>query len=151
MAGTSISPPSTLVLDYMYGITAYHCWGSGQETKEVMHKHFTDHYKSIPMPPASLPSSDRDSSPETDDLNDNTDRHPQGRKHSLKMSHEMLKAMDDVLMISMLIKGRTPEMIASERQKQQEVEELHAEEAGRVKVQQWMQSLPCVPLTSGSH
>jgi hypothetical protein len=46
--------------------------------------------------------------------------------------------------LSMLVKGTTPEMMAAESQRQEEVEELHAKEASQVKVQQWMQSSPCV-------
>ena len=57
------------------------------------------------------------------------------------MSDGMLNAMDDVLALSMLLKGTTPELMAAERQRQEEVEELHAKEASRVKVEQWMQSL----------
>jgi hypothetical protein len=60
------------------------------------------------------------------------------------MSDEMLRAMDEVLAISMLLKGTTPELMAAERQRQEEADELRAMEAGRVKVQQWMQSSTCV-------
>ncbi|KAF8323658.1 hypothetical protein F5887DRAFT_1025889 [Amanita rubescens] len=49
----------------------------------------------------------------------------------------MLRAMDDVLALSVLVKGTTPELMAAERQKREEAEELP-------KVQQWMQSSPRV-------
>ena len=62
ITGMGISPPSTVVLDYMYGVAAYRHWGFGHDIKEVMQARFTEHYKSIPMP-----SSDGDSSPESDD------------------------------------------------------------------------------------
>ena len=122
----------------MYGVAAYGCWGSGDEIKELMRKHYTEHYKSIPIPPASLPSSDGDTSSETDGLNDDTEykprtRLPQGRKHSMKMSDRMLNAMDDVLMLSMLVKGRTPEGMARERQRQRKAEE----NAGAAKAKMW--------------
>jgi hypothetical protein len=146
ITGTGIPPPSTVVLDFMYGVAAYRRWGSGEEMREVMQHRFTEHYKPIPILPASLPSSDGNSSPESDDLdNDNKykpNRRPKGRNHTSNMSDGMLRAMDNVLMLSMLLKGTTPELMATERQRQEEAEELHAKEASRVKVQQWMQSSP---------
>jgi hypothetical protein len=107
-----------------------------------MQHHFTEHYKSIPIPPASLPSSDCDNSPESDEYKPN--RQPRGGNHSSNMSDGMLCVMDNVLMLSMLLKGTTPELIAAERQRREEMEELHVKEASQVKVQQWMQSSPCV-------
>jgi len=148
IAGTGISPPSTIVLDFMYGVAAYRRWGSRHDIKEVMQHRFTEHYKSIPIPPASLPSCDGDSSPESDDLDDDDEykpnRRPTGRNHTSSMSDGMLRAMDNVLTLSMLLKGTTPELMAAERQRREEAEELRAKEASRVKVQQWMQSSPCV-------
>ena len=148
IAGAGISPPSTIVLDFMYGVAVYRRWGSGHDIKEVMQHRFTEHYKSIPIPPASLPSSDDDSAPESDDPDDDDDeyrpnRRPRGRNHSSNMSDGMLRAMDNVLTLSMLLKGTTPQLMATERQRREEAEELRAKEASRVKVQQWMQS-PCV-------
>ncbi|KAK2464149.1 hypothetical protein APHAL10511_003842 [Amanita phalloides] len=144
--GTGISPPSTIILDFMYGVAAYRHWGIGQDINEVMQHHFTEHYNSIPIPPASPHSSDDDSSPESDEDDDDDEcipnRRPRGRNHSSNMSDEMLRAMDNVLMLSMLLKGTTPELMATERQRREEVEELHMQEASRVKVQQWMQSSP---------
>ena len=111
-----------------------------------MQQRFVEHYKSIPIPAASH-SSDSDSFPEPDDPNDGDyipNRRPRGRNHSAKMSDGMLRAMDNVLALSMLLKGTTPESMATERQRREEAEELRAKEASRVKVQQWMQSSPCV-------
>ncbi|KAF8347149.1 hypothetical protein F5887DRAFT_1131423 [Amanita rubescens] len=139
--GTGTSLPSTVILDYMYGVAAYRCWGSGQDIEEVMEQRFAEHYKSIPIPPAPPYSSDSDSFSEHDHPNDGN-RRPRGRNHSAKMSDEMLRAMDKVLALSMLVKGTTPELMAAERQRREEAEELRAKEASRVKVQQWMQSSP---------
>ena len=147
IAGTGISPPSTVILDFMYGIAAYQRWGSGQDIKEVMQQRFAEHYKSIPIPPASPYSSEGDSSPERDDPDDDDyqpDRQPRGRNRSSNMSDGMLRAMDDVLALSMLVKGTTPALMATERQRREEAEELRAKEASRVKVQQWKQSSLCV-------
>ncbi len=147
IARTGISPPCTIILDFMYGVAAYRRWGSGQDVKEVMQQRFAERYKSIPIPPASPYSSEGDSSPEPDDPDDNNyqpNRQPRGRNHSSKMSDAMLRAMDDVLALSMLVKGTTPELMATERQRREEAEELRAKEASRVKVQQWKQSSLCV-------
>ncbi|KAF8351787.1 hypothetical protein F5887DRAFT_1057619 [Amanita rubescens] len=141
ITGTGTSLPSTVILDYMYGVAAYRRWGSGQDIEKVMDQHFSKHYKSIPMPPASPYLSGSDSFSEPDDPNDGNRRR---RNHSAKMSDEMLRAMDKVLALSMLLKGTTPEMMAAERQRREEAEELRAKEASRVKVQQWMQSSLCV-------
>lgn len=148
ITGTGISPPSTIILDFMYGVAAYQHWGSGHDIEEVMQRRFTEYYKSIPIPPASLPSSDNDSSPESDGLNDDDEyklnRRSSGRNHSSNMSDGMLHAMDNILALSMLLKGTTPELMAAERQRQEEAEELRAKEASQVKVEQWMQSSQCV-------
>jgi hypothetical protein len=146
IVGTGIPPPSTVILDFMYGVAAYRRWGSGQDMREVMWHRFTEHYESIPILPASLPSSDGNSSPESDDLDDDDEYKPnrRPRNHTSNMSNGMLRAMDNVLTLSVLLKGTTPELMAAERQRREEAEELHAREASRVKVQQWMQSSPCV-------
>ncbi|KAF8325684.1 hypothetical protein F5887DRAFT_1065316 [Amanita rubescens] len=148
ITGTGTSLPSTVILDYIYGVAAYQRWGSGRDIEEVMVQRFAEYYKSIPIPPAPPHSSDSDGFSEPDHPNDGDyipDRRPRGRNHSTKMSDEMLRAMDKVLALSMLVKGTTPELMAAERQRREEAEELRAKEASRVKVQQWMQSSPfCV-------
>jgi hypothetical protein len=152
IAGTGISPPSTVILDFMYGVAAYRCWGSGQDIKEVMQQRFAERYKSIPIPPGAPHSSGSNGSSRSDDTGDgdyNPKRQPRGRNHSPKRSDKMLRAMDNVLALSMLLKGTTPELMAEERQRQEEVKELRAKEASRVKVQQWIQSSPCVLLPPG--
>ena len=62
------------------------------------------------------------------------------------MSDGMLRAMDNVLALSMLLKGTTPQLMAAERQKQEEAEEVRVKAASCAKVQQWMQTSesPCV-------
>lgn len=113
----AISPPSPLILDFMYGIAVFQQWGKGQDIQNIIQQHFNERYKSISIPPASPHSS-----------------------HSPKWSDGMLQAMDDVLALSMFFKGVTPESKARERQRQEEAAEERAKEASRVKVQEWMQS-----------
>ena len=98
--------PSTIILDYMYGVAGYQCWGSGQEIKELMQQCFAESYALIPIPPAP---------PHTSDDGD------------IDMSPEMLQVMDDIHALSMLLKGTTPELMAAERQKQAEAERIACE------------------------
>ena len=142
MAGTGIPPPSTLILDFMYGIAAYLRWGSGQDIEEVMRHRFTESYESISIPPVPVPRDDDDG----DDDEYIPNRQPRSRNRGSKMSDGMLRAMDNVLALSMLLKGTTPQLMAAERQKQEEAEEVRVMAASCTKVQQWMQTSesPCV-------
>ncbi|EDR02529.1 uncharacterized protein LACBIDRAFT_332334 [Laccaria bicolor S238N-H82] len=136
ITGTGTSPLSTIILDYMYGVAGYRRWGIGQKIKELMERRFTESYASIPIPPTPpSPRTKDDSDMESDDSKKKQKR----RRHS-DMSPEMLQAMDDILALSMLMKGRTPKSMAAEAQRQEKVEELRAKEASKVKVQQWMQN-----------
>ena len=56
------------------------------------------------------------------------------------MSDGMLQAMDDMLILSMLVKGTNPELMAAERHKREEMEELLAQNASQAKVQEWRES-----------
>ena len=56
----------------------------------------------------------------------------------------MLDAMDNVLKLSMLLKGRTPQSVAAQRERRGEEEELHVQKAGQVKSQQWIETLQYV-------
>jgi hypothetical protein len=107
IAGTGISPPPNIFLDFMYGVAAY---------------------QSKPLRPQVMVTTPQD----------------RGKNHRSHMSDGMLDAMDNVLMLSMLLKGRTPQSIAAERQRREEEEELIVQKGGQVKAQQWIQSLRCV-------
>ena len=123
----------------MYGVAGYRRWGIGQEIKELMQQRFMESYESIPIPPAPPHTSD-DSDMESDDSNNLScplmEKKKQRKKHS-DMSPEMLRAMDDILALSMLMKGRTPKSMAAEAQRRVEADELRAKEVSKLKVQQW--------------
>jgi hypothetical protein len=127
----ALHSPPTVLLDFMYGVAAYKRWGSGQAIDEEMQQRFEDKYLSIPIPPVSDPS---DSG--TD--NDNPDKQHKGKRLRSDMSEGMLLAMDNVLLLSMLMKGITPQDMAAKRQKREEEEELRSQEASRTKVEEWM-------------
>ena len=147
IAGTGVSPPPSILLDFMYGVAAYECWGGGQDISEVMQHRFAEHYESIPIPTPSPLSSDDGSSPEPNNVRDGDykpNNRQKGRNHSSHMSGGMLDAMDNVLKLSMLLKGRTPQSVAAERERREEEEELHVQKAGQVKSQRWIETLQCV-------
>jgi Skp family chaperone for outer membrane proteins len=58
------------------------------------------------------------------------------------MSDGMLRAMDDILLLSRLLKGQSLQSISEEQQRQEEEEDLRMMEASQAKVQQWMQQYP---------
>ena len=118
-----ISPPPDILLDYMYGAAAYQRWGAKDSMGGLMQERFLEYFESVTLPLPS-PSSSGDS-------------------HGSDMSPGMLQAMDRMNALSMLVKGITPEAMAAERERQLEEEELRAQEAGRAKVLEWMQSDVC--------
>ena len=147
MTGTGIKPPPSILLDFMYGVAAYRLWCGGGGIDEVMRKRFADRYQSIPPPVPEL-------SDGSDDGSDHEDPHdgdyePNGRRrgkhHRSNMSDEMLRAMDNMLALSMFMKGTTPQAMAAERQRREEEEELRAQEASRAKAELWVRQsiVPC--------
>jgi len=144
IAGTGLSPPPSILLDFMYGVAAFRCWGTGHDMDEEMRDRFTKHYQSIPIPPPSELSNDDDDIQDSNDLNGG-DYEPDGqrRRRNHRSEDEMLRAMDYVLALSMFAKGTTPQLMAPGRQKREEEAELRAKEASRVKVQQWKETSLC--------
>lgn len=53
----------------------------------------------------------------------------------------LLEAMDDVLLLSMLLKGTTPQLTAAEWERQYREGELQSQEHSCKKVQQWLKSV----------
>jgi hypothetical protein len=135
-----ISPPPAILLDYMYGAAAYRRWGAGESMDGLMQRRFVEYYKPIPLLPRS-PSSSESGDSRDDDFEPRTQ--PGRRRHRTDMSTEMLQAMDNILRLSMWLKGTTPEEVAAERERRREEEELRAQKAGRVKVLEWLQSDVC--------
>ncbi|KAK0187236.1 hypothetical protein F5146DRAFT_767916 [Armillaria mellea] len=109
-------PVSTIILDFVYGVATLKRWSGGPDVEKMMQEHFEDVYKSIPP----LPRKHR-------------------RCHTDQTSDSMLHAMDTVLALSMYVKGNTWESLAAERERAMEEAELRAQEAGSVKVKQWLQ------------
>ena len=115
--GTGVPLPSTVILDYHYGIAAYKAWSSKRgDGFNQMKTYRNEHYAQIPPPP---PSS----------------HFPSTRRSGLE------ETMDELNMFFMHIYGITPEMAAERNQKEIEREEQAAQEASRGKVMEWRNHL----------
>jgi hypothetical protein len=126
--GEGGSPPSTVILDYVYGVAAYRSWRS-QRGDAIMDDYRQTHYANItPLPPAPQ-----------DDLDDPDDyKSPEpGKRYRRRDESDLSKAMDELNMVLMYIHGITPEEAAERRQKEIEQEERAAQEASRSKVMEW--------------
>ena len=138
--GTGVPLPSTIILDYMYGISAYKAWGSKRgDGFDQMKAYRNEHYAQIPLPP-SRPFSpdDTDVTSGPDDCNDADYIPPKSRKNYRSTRRSGLEeTMDELNMFLMYIHGITPEMAAERNQKEIEREEQAAQEASRSKVMEW--------------
>jgi hypothetical protein len=116
--GEGVPLPSTVILDYLYGIAAYNAWRSERgDGLNQMKAYRDEHYAQIPPPPPAPPR-----------------RTP--RKPTV-----LEEAMDELNMVLMRISGITPEMAAERREKEIEQEERAAQEASRSKVMEWRNRL----------
>jgi len=137
--------PPAIILDYVYGIATYKCWGrGGGGDGTVMKRYHREHYTDIPPRPPSyhFHGSQSPSSEEKDDPKDTTfdPRGSRPRKHhmSLRNGDEMAMAMDRVNLVLMSLHGITPQEAANRREKRMMEEEMRAQEASRNKVMNWM-------------
>jgi hypothetical protein len=136
--------PSTVILDYIYGVTAYKAWrskrGDGFNEMEAYHN---EHYAQIP-PPTPAPPDDTDGTDVTSGPDDHKDSHYKPRKlypPTPRARSGLEETMDELNMFLMRIHGITPEMAAERRQKELEREERVAQEASRSKVMEWRNHL----------
>jgi hypothetical protein len=141
--GTDDTTPPFVLLNFIYGVAAYQRWQSCPGIS-IIEKYFNDHYKKIPVPPPRAPSSERENSFSEQDDSDKDPSYypPKGRRRPKGTHHTSAreKAMDDLYKISMFIRGITPEEAAIRREKRLEEEEQTAQEAGRRKVMEWIET-----------
>ena len=116
--------PSTVILDYLYGIAAYNAWHSNcSDSFNEMEAYRNQHYAQISPPPPPQPD-DTDVTPRADDPNETDYISLQSRKYHTPTRRTGLEdAMDRLNMFLMYIHGITPEMAAERRQKEIEQEE----------------------------
>jgi hypothetical protein len=143
--GDGVSLPSTVILDYLYGVAAYKAWRSKRgDGFNEMEAYRNEHYAQIPPPTPALPDGidDIDVTSEPDGPNDTDYKPHQPRKRYTPRTRSGLEeAMDELNMFLMRIHGITPEMAAERRQKEIEREERVAQEASRSKVMEWRNHL----------
>jgi hypothetical protein len=139
--GDGDSPPSTVILDYVYGVAAYNAWQSKRDGDfEAMTQYREGHYTNIT--PVHTPNPDEPDPP--DDPNDETYDPHQSQKRSTRKGKrgedesDLAKAMDKLNRFLMHIHGITPEEAAKRRQKEIEQEERAAQEASQSKVTEWI-------------
>ena len=156
--------PSTVILDYLYGVAAYKAWQSnrGGDSFNRMEAYRNQNYAQIPpltpAPPEDAMDEDVTSGPDDvndpdyisgtdvtsgpDDPNDSDYKPPKPRKRLTPTRRSGLEeTMDELNMILMYIHGITPEIAAERRQKEIEREEQAAQEASRSKAMEWRNHL----------
>jgi len=133
--GTDDTTPPIVLLNFLYGVATYKRWKSPPGVDIInayFTEHYAEHYKTIPVPQA--PSGESESpSDEQDDPND-PDCVPED-------TTSMDEAIDELNMVLMYLSGITPEEAAIRREKQLEEEEQMAQEAGRGKVMEWIDTV----------
>ena len=142
--GRGVPLPSTVILDYLYGIAAYKAWRSKRgDGFKRMKAYREEHYTRIPPLPPTSPDDidDTDVTSGPDDPNDRDYKPPKSRKHPSTRRSGLEETMDELNMFLMYIHGITPEMAAERRQKEIEREEQAAQEASRSKVIEWRNHL----------
>ena len=132
--GTDDTTPPIVLLNFMYGVTAYKRWKSAPGVG-IIKAYFAKCYETIPVPRPRAPGGEG-SSGEQGDPND-PDYLPECEHHTTSME----KAMEELDMIFMYIRGITPEEAAIRREKRLEEEEQMAQEAGRRKVMEWIDTI----------
>jgi hypothetical protein len=137
--------PSTIILDYVYGVACYKAWSSKRGGgPDKMEAYRNKHYAEIqPLPPAPRDYiDDINVSSGSDDPNDGDYKpSPKSKRHTPTGRSGLEESMDELNMFLMYIHGITPEMSAERRQKEIEQEERAAQEASRSKVTEWMNHL----------
>jgi hypothetical protein len=133
--GEGGSLPSTVILDYVYGVAAYKSWHSNRGDVDVMDEYHKKHY----APRAS--SDDTDDASEPDEPSGSECKPSEPRKPSTRTRRrdesDLAKAMDELNVFLMHIHGITPEEAAERRQKEIDQEERAAQEVSRSKVTEW--------------
>jgi hypothetical protein len=111
--GTGVPLPSTVILDYIYGITAYKAWRSKRgDGFDQMKAYRYKHYAHIPPPPP------RPSSPDDTDVNSGPDNRndadykPRPQRHYRSTRRSGLEeTMDELNMFLMYIQKWLPSAI----------------------------------------
>ena len=140
--------PSTVILDYVYGVAAYQAWHSEHgDVSTVMDNYRREHYAQIqPLPDNPPDNTDSEYTPgdtsESDIPTDSDYKLPEPVEPYTSTRRrddgDLSRAMDELNMVLMYVtRGITPNEAAERRQKEIEQEERAAQEASRSKVMEW--------------
>jgi hypothetical protein len=122
------STPSIVLLNFMYGVAAYKRWKSPPGVDIAKHQQV------IPVPRPRAPSGEGENSSEEQEDPKDSGYLPEG-------TTSMVEAMDELNMVLTYLSGITPEEAAIRREKRLEEEEKMAQEAGRSKVLEWIDTV----------
>ena len=130
--GTDSTPPIVL-LNFMYGVAAYKRWKSPPGV-DIITRYSAMHYRDIPPLLPRTPSGESESPSDGQEDPNDSDYLPED-------TTSMVEAMDEMNMVLMYLSGITPEEAAIRREKRLEEEEKMAQEAGRSKVLEWVDTV----------
>jgi hypothetical protein len=145
------SPPSDIILDYMYGVAALQRWGV-EASREKLQKVYESRYKPLLAAPGphsgddGTDSADDEGSDGGDDGDDTRDADydpdaSQQHHASIRRGDKMAKAMDNLNAVLMYLKGTSPQEAAARWEKRMEQEAEIARKASRKKVTEWMKAV----------
>ena len=129
-----IRPPPSILLDFMYGVTVVKHWKCDRLV-DILEKRFQDDFGKV------LAAKDDESEIEPDD--DRKDPFRKGKKKERKpfssdAKADVLKAMDRVVLLSMFVKGTTPQSMAAESERRTKEKERRSQERSCEKVRGWL-------------
>ena len=141
-----IRPPPSILLDFMYGVTVVKHWKCDRLV-DILEKRFQDDFRKVLAENPPEPEDDESGEVESDDCRKSPNYVPprkskqKERKTFLSEARaDVLKAMNHVLLLSMWIKGTTPQSTAAEWERQHKEKELRSQEHSYEKVRQWLNS-----------
>ncbi|KAF8127061.1 hypothetical protein EV363DRAFT_1401491 [Boletus edulis] len=125
-----VHPPPSILLDFMYGAAVIGRWKC-DGLRDILEQQFQDHFRKVlaEEPKRSAPEDDEpEVEPDEDELKDSEWNPSMGKKETTRKNGLLEAAMDDILMLSMLLKGKTPQSKAAEWERQRKEEELRSQE-----------------------
>jgi len=135
--GTGTQPLSDVILDYMYGVAAFKCWGV-EASREMLQKYYESHYKSVLLA-APNPHSGEAGSDSGGDGDD-----PRDADYVLNASqqhHSSISRDTEMNAFIMALQGTSQEDAAKRWEKRMDEEGRIAQQASPNKVMEWMRTV----------
>ena len=120
------SPPSTIILDYMYGVTAYKCWGSRGAIQDLVENSHREHGEDTSISD-DTGLNDCSLSGETGNIHDSVHPPPTSPQQRLSITEGIMeKTMDQVLMLFQNLQATTQDSVVDRQVRQMEEGDLKA-------------------------